>query len=453
MRVRTQLSVLIGAVMCLSGCVGGSNGGFGQSFAQSLSLSKVEPVASSKGDMTSDATEASAPSLTAANSGDSSPIISDLLSRQSVLPKGSAYDRVAEAVLSTSSGVAEAELRASKMRSVARSKNWLPTIGPSISLDALGKVAAGLLVDMTLYDNGKRKAERAFAAADVEVSAVALSQDMNDRLYEGLTLYITISEAREKAGMAERGLGRMHEFNRVVTERVKGGASSLSDQRVVRSIISEMEHEARTHREAEDSARAELAALTGGATLPSLEQATGVALPPSGLTSLDVLRAEAEAKRAVAEAQAERAAMLPTLSASTILGQSKSSSVDYAGAGLGLGTSAEMDASRAREAAATAAIGKARETAARRDARLTSHLTALRRQERDAADLVQQTRANYRIFQDQFEAGQKSVMDVLNVYEQMIREELKHIDLKYEIALTELEIARVNGALTDGASI
>ena len=370
MTVRTQLSILIGAAMCLSACVG-SSGMLG-------GLSDIKPVATLKGEGT--ASNSTTPSLTAANTDTNSPIISDLLSRRSVLRDGSAYDRVAEA-----------ELRASKMRAVARSKNWLPTIGPSISLDALGQVAAGLLVDMTLYDNGKRRAERAFAAADVEVSAVALSQDMNDRLYEGLTLYITISEAREKAGMAERGLGRMNEFNRVVTERVKGGASSLSDQRVVRSIISEMEHEARTHREAEDSARAELAALTGGAALPALDQATGVALPPSGLTSLEVMRAEAEAKRAVAEAQAERAAMLPTLSASTLLGQGNSSSVDYAGAGLGLGTSAEMEASRAREAAATAAIDKARETAARRDARLTNHLTALRRQERDAADLVQQT--------------------------------------------------------------
>ncbi|WP_177213181.1 TolC family protein [Celeribacter neptunius] len=452
MKARAQLSSVIGAalVVCtaLSGCVGGSDDGF--------NLSNMRPAAFFKSDdagTVAAAKDPSVPTLTAANSGEASPIISDLISRHSVLVPGSAYAEVARAVLATSSGLAAAELRASKMRAVARSKNWLPTIGPSISLDALGKVAAGLLVDVALYDNGKRKAERAFAAADVEVSAVALSQDMNDRLEEGLTLYITISEAREKAGMAERGLGRMREFNRVVSERVKGGASSLSDQRVVRSIISDMEDEARTHREAEDSARVELAALTDHATLPELNQAMGINAPAGDAAALSVLRAEAEAKRTVAEAQAERAAMLPTLSASTILGQDKSSSVDYGGAGLGLGTSAEMEASRTRELAAAASVDKAREQAARTAARLDSRLTALRRQERDAAGLVEQTRANYRIFQDQFEAGQKSVMDVLNVYEQMIREELNHIDLKYDIALTELEIARISGALADGASI
>ncbi|PTQ73312.1 TolC family protein [Celeribacter persicus] len=452
MSARPQFGIVIGALMAsamgLGGCVAGSTSGRG--------LSSVSPVAlfkTDRFDTASGTTPTPTHALSAANEGEGSPLISDLLARQSVLPAGSAYDRVASAVLATSSGVAQAELRASKMRAVAREKNWLPTIGPEISLTSLGKLAGGLLVEAALYDNGKRKAERAFAAADVEVSAVALSQDMNDRVYDGLTLYITISEAREKADMAERGLGRMREFNRVVTERVKGGASSLSDQRVVRSIISEMEHEARTHREAETSAREELGSFTGGANLPVMEQVMGIALPASSLIPLDVLRAEAEAKRTVAEAQAERAAMLPTLSASTLLGQSNSSGLSYEGGGLGLGTAAEIEASRAREAAAQATVTQARETAARRAARAESKLTALRRQERDAADLVQQTRANYRIFQDQFEAGQKSVMDVLNVYEQMIREELKHIDLKYEIALTELEIARDKGALAEGQSI
>lgn len=439
--------------VCLSGCSGGTDGaGRGLS---TLGLSNLNPVAyfsesSAAKQAAQDPTQAS---LSAANSGAESEIISDLIARHSVLAPGSAYDTVAEAVLATSSGLAEAELRASKMRAVARSHNWLPTIGPSISLTSLGTVAAGLLVDVTLYDNGKRKAERAFAAADVEVSAVALSQDVNDRLYEGLTLYITISEAREKAGMATRGLGRMQEFNRVVTERVKGGASSLSDQRVVRSIISEMQHEAATHREAGESAEAELATLTGAANLPALDQATGVPAPTLSVPQLSVLRAEAEAKRTVAEAQAARAGLLPSLSAGTILGQSNSSSIDYAGEGLGLGTSAEMEALKARERAAEAQVGQAREEANRKRARLDSRLSALRRQERDAAGLVEQTRANYRIFQDQFEAGQKSVMDVLNVYEQMIREELKHIDLKYEIALSELEMARLYGALADGADI
>ena len=441
-----KLGLVASAFALLSGCVGETSG---------LNLAQLKPAALLKGDDASIGAvkDPGTPSLSAANNGAQSELISSLIARQSTLAPGGAYDQVADAVLATSSGVAAAELRASKMRAIARSKNWLPTIGPSISLNALGEVAAGLLVDQVLYDNGKRKAEREFAAADVEVSAVALSQDVNDRLHQGLSLYVTTAEAREKADMATRGLGRMREFNRVVTERVKGGASSLSDQRVVRSKLTEMEHEAATHREAEQSARAELGSMTAQANVPTLSKATGIALPAAGLSHLDVIRARAEAKRAAAEARAERAALLPTLSVGGVLGQKDSARAGYEGSGLGLGTGAELEASRAREAAAQAQIAQAEEDASRHRARYDSQLSALRRQERDAAELVQQTRANYRIFQDQFEAGQKSVMDVLNVYEQMIREELKHIDLKYEIVHTELEVARMVGVLANGGDI
>ena len=450
MRARLKTVLLLGAAALLAGCMEGVPA-LGR-------LSELQPVALFKGDGTTtqgtvrEAQDTSLSTLTAANAGTPSPIISALQTRRSVLTPNSPYAQVAQAVIATSSGVAEAELRASKLRAIARSKNWLPTIGPSISLNALGELAAGLLVEQVIYDNGKRRAERAFAAADVEVSAVALSQDVNDRLAAGLTLYLSETEAREKAQMAERGLGRMREFDRVVTARVSGGLSSLSDQRVVRSAIAELEQETSTHFEAAESARAELASLTGYAELPALDQAIGIGRV-ADLAPLDVVRAEAEAVRAVAEAQVERAGLKPALTASGLIGTAPDANLTIGGAPLGFGTQAEIEASRAREAAAKAQIAKARETAARREARLTSRLTALQRQERDAADLVQQTRANYRLFQDQFEAGQKTVMDVMNVYRQMIREELKHIDLKYEIVLTQLELARASGALANGADI
>ncbi|WP_417249628.1 TolC family protein [Celeribacter sp.] len=447
---RLALSMALGAVLTLSGCMD----------APVLSgLSDVKPVAFVRdkvgaiGTGTADV-DPDAPALTAAADGTGSEVIADLISRRSVLEPGSNYATLASALLDTSSGVAQAELRAAKMRAVARDKNWLPTIGPSISLNSLGELAAGLILDQVIYDNGKRKAERAFAAADVEVSAVALTQDANDRVYEGLMLLVTASEANAKAEMAERGLGRMREFNRVVTERVRGGVSSLSDQRVVRTKITTMEQEVATHREARDAAEAELRSMAGGYDVSRMSQAVGLRLPSSDLEPLTVIRAQAEAKRTRAEAEVERAGLLPSLSASTILGQKDSSDITYGGAAtLGLGTSAEMAASTARADAADAAVQRAREEAERTRARFESRLAALTRQERDVAEIAQQSRANYRLFQDQFDAGKKTVMDVLSVYEQMVRDELQHIDIKYEIVLTQLEAARLAGALANGVEI
>ncbi len=445
MRKGLSICIVIGATTALSGCMD----------APVMSkLSEVRPVAFMRDQMAATpAVDAGASQLAAANTDTGSDIISGLIARRSVLDAGSPYDQLASTLLETSSGVAQAELRAAKMRSVSRDKNWLPTIGPSISLTSLGEFAAGLLINQVLYDNGKKKAEREFAAADVEVAAVALAQDENDRVHSGLELLVVAAEAREKSVMATSGLGRMREFNRVVSERVRGGLSSLADERVVHSKISEMEHEAATHREARDSAIDELGAMMSGHSVPELTEPRGIKLSSSSLESLDVVRARAEAKRAAAEARVERASLLPALSATGVLGNNGSASLDYEGSGLGLGTRAEMDASKAREEASLALVGRAQETAARQRSRLESSLEALQRKERDAADLVQQSRSNYRLFQDQFEAGKKTVMDVLNVYEQMIRDELKHIDVKYDIVQTQLEAARLAGTLANGAEI
>ena len=67
-----------------------------------------------------------------------SAVIDALRSRQTVLPPGGTYARIADAVLNASSGAAEAELRMARLKAEARSKNWLPSIGPTVSLTSPG---------------------------------------------------------------------------------------------------------------------------------------------------------------------------------------------------------------------------------------------------------------------------------------------------------------------------
>jgi adhesin transport system outer membrane protein len=117
-----------------------------------------------------------------------SPIIAALLERRSLLEEGSIYREVGEAAISASARASEAELISAKLRAEAKAKNWLPTIGPSVSLTDLGDLVAGILVEQILFDNGRRKAEREFAAADVEVAAVNLSIDMNTRVQTAVGL-------------------------------------------------------------------------------------------------------------------------------------------------------------------------------------------------------------------------------------------------------------------------
>jgi adhesin transport system outer membrane protein len=98
-------------------------------------------------------------------------LIRDLQSRNSVLPAGGPFSVIAEQVLAASKGAAAAELRVAQLKAEAQSKNWLPQIGPTVSLSSLSGLVAGLALTQPLLDNGRRKAERDFAAADVEVAA------------------------------------------------------------------------------------------------------------------------------------------------------------------------------------------------------------------------------------------------------------------------------------------
>ena len=66
--------------------------------------------------------------------------IENLMARPSVIQPGSPFDAVAKAVLATHARTAEAELRSARLRARAASKNWLPRIGPNISLTSMSEL-------------------------------------------------------------------------------------------------------------------------------------------------------------------------------------------------------------------------------------------------------------------------------------------------------------------------
>src|SRR6056297_1832587 len=156
-----------------------------------------------------------------------SPVISALQARRSVIPPGSPYAKIVDPVLAANSRPAEAELRSARLRARAASKNWLPKIGPNISLTSLSDVIAQLVVEQLLFDNGGKKAERAFAKADVEVAAVTLAEDVNERVFQALSLYLDASRARERLAWEARTLEDMSRFEWIMSERVKGGVSDM----------------------------------------------------------------------------------------------------------------------------------------------------------------------------------------------------------------------------------
>ncbi|MEO0773767.1 MAG: TolC family protein, partial [Pseudomonadota bacterium] len=233
------------------------------------------------------------------------------------------------------------------------------------------------------------------------------------------------------------------------------GVSDRADQRVVESKINAMKSSKSTAQEVAATAQAELRAMTGQSFDLTLPGRVSLGAPAGGAAMLSVLKAEAEAGRSVAEAKVRRAGLLPGVSASVDV--SDSDVVGALGTGLetplGFGTPAQMRAIEASKETAARRVGEAQETADRSESRLRQRLISFQRQEAEAKQLAEQSRVTYRLFQRQFEAGQRSVMDVINIYEQLVDREREHVDAKYEVILIQLELARDFGLLADGDKI
>ena len=382
-----------------------------------------------------------------------SQIIQGLAARRSALPSGSSFDKVATAVLAANARAAESELRSARLRSEAASKNWLPRIGPQISLSSLGSIVANLVVDQVLFDNGRKKGEREFAIADVEVAAVTLAQDTNDRVNTALSLYTDAVEAREKVALAQASLQDMGHFAWIMNERVKGGVSDASELNILNQKLSEISADQTANAERAATSIAELNAMS----IQPLSALRGI--PKFNVSSTDaqplrVVLAEAEKTRAIASAKIERASNLPGLSAGGTVGKNSTFGLKVkSDTLLGLGTGATLQAIETTKEAAGRRVAQANEDANRQLRKLEGQIAAKSRQAAEAFLLTDQARKNLDLFQAQYDGGQRQVIDVVRVYETFARQQQAEVTLKYEAIRLKLEMAQILGILADGDAI
>ncbi|MFD1341631.1 TolC family protein [Litorisediminicola beolgyonensis] len=435
------------ATLALSGCLGSVSPEAATRFGQSP-LAESPAAASTPADLSTDA-QTPEPQSTEYRS----PLISDLVARRSVLVPGSSYAEVAASVMAADARVAEAELRAAELRRKAADKNWLPTIGPRITLTGLGDVVSDLVLNQVLFDHGRKEAERERARGEVELAAVDLVEDGNDRVHDALTLYLDREEGREASAHFDRALGDMSRFEHVMLRRVEGGVSDPSDLNILRQKLADIRANRDRAKERALSAEAELAAMSAR-PLSDLHGIGSVA-PSSPVDPLAVRRAEAERDIAVAQVRIDRAAHLPGLSASAAFdGRETQSALGVeAETGFGFGTPASLEALEARKEAAVKRVAEAREDANRRLASLERDRSALKRQGEEAEGLTRAAKANLDQFQKQYDYGQRRVMDVVGVYETYASALESAIDLKYRLARTDIAIAHMRGQLVDGGAL
>ena len=381
-----------------------------------------------------------------------SAIILSLQSRSSAIRPGTAYATIAAATLASDARVAEAELRAARLRSAATDKNWMPSIGPAISLTSLGDMVANLVVEAVIFDNGKKKAERAMARAEVEVAAVSLVSDGNERVYEALDLYLTALEGGESQRLSREALLDMRRFRWIMNERVKGGVSDMSDLTIIAQKIAEIESSMKDAQDKRDTALAELSAMTDR----DLSDLTGIGaldMSAGNIETLGVVVAKVQSKRDQAAADMERAGNLPSIVASASGGSN-----DVVG---GIRTEGLFDFGRkdrnqaldAEEEALARRVKEAEENSQRKIRSYEAKLTAAQRAYKEAVRLSKQAKSNLDLFQSQYEAGQRQVMDVVGVYETFARQQHTMNTQRFLAAKYEVLIAREYGVLVAGKQL
>jgi len=381
-----------------------------------------------------------------------SAIIQSLQSRSSAIRPGTAYATIAAATLASDARVAEAELRAARLRSAATNKNWMPSIGPAISLTSLGDMVANLVVEAVIFDNGKKKAERAMARAEVEVAAVSLVSDGNERVYEALDLYLTALEGGESRRLSREALLDMRRFRWIMNERVKGGVSDMSDLTILAQKIAEIESSMKDAQDKRDTALAELSAMTDR----DLSNLTGIGaldMSAGNIETLGVVAAKVQSKRDQAAADMERAGNLPSIVASASGGSN-----DVVG---GIRTEGLFDFGRkdrnqaldAEEEALARRVKEAEESSQRKIRSYEAKLTAAQRAYQEAVRLSKQAKSNLDLFQSQYEAGQRQVMDVVGVYETFARQQHTMNTQRFLAAKYEVLIAREYGVLVAGKQL
>lgn len=383
-----------------------------------------------------------------------SPIIASLQQRRSILPPSGPYGQLGAAILAANSGAAAAEFRMAQLKAEAKSKNWLPQLGPSVSLSSLSGMVASLALNQPLIDNGRRKAERDFARADVEVAAVALSVAMNQRVYEGLQYYVQAQRAQAQAAVSSAAVTRLSGFESMMQTRVEGGISDMSEKNVISQRAAEMQATVAADIDSANTALGQLSAMVGRPVtgLSGLDDLAQITTAP---VALSVLRRQSEGKRALAGAAMSRADMLPGLTAS-VEGTQAGVNQGVRLTGLGLlqpGASATMQAIAQTAQVVDAQNADAADAANRRLLTLSGEINTLMGREVQGARVLAQTESNLDLFTEHYKVGRSSLLELVGQYDAFARLKRDQVSLRYEIALRHLEMARDLGLLVDGSQL
>jgi outer membrane protein TolC len=384
-----------------------------------------------------------------------------VISREARLPAslaGSDFGRaVAQAVTTSPTlGRGQAALREAEAGLLAESGAFLPQVSVGLrpkNAGGFGVTSFGAISQL-LYDGGASEARQTAAQARV-LGGLAGRLDAGSRAaLTAVEAWASVATARALVAASEASLASLEATTAQIEERLAGGLGSSAETFTARSRLANDRAAVVAARSEVIRADAVFREVFGRAPLP------GLALPPRSPSAPDggseesptLRRAEAEVLAAQAEHAAALAGRVPTLSVSV-------SAIPGARAVTGLTSEQLLSPSRgrtARVAAAEARIDARRVDldATRRELEsrlriLSAELGAVADRLTAARAATEANRANLDLARDQFTAGRRSLIELLDAEREALASERQQTLVEHDQAVLGYAVLAATGDILD----
>lgn len=381
-------------------------------------------------------------------------VIASLQSRGSVSKDGSVCKKIEQITLENASVNSKETLRIRRLEAESRSKNWLPQIGPDVSLTSLGNVVGSILVDLVLYDTGGKRAERELAVADVELAAVGYAIELNDLVAEAIIYNIEMSEIDAEIAISKKEAAKLKKYLEIARTRIAGGLSDSSDEKMLSIKIAEVSQKIEALNARRQATSDQLALIAPGVE-GLANEVHCISLPTSLPTSLRLEYAKAESNADLSEAMMLKAGLLPSIKAqSRITSEGVTGGVGLGlGAPIGIGTPSNIQKAKALTEAATKRLANTEREIARKMAKQDAEKRELKVQRDSNSSLLRNSEEIYYFAEQQYDLGRKSLADLTISFQNFNNLQREDVRIDHEIARIEVRQAADAGLLADGSNI
>lgn len=308
-----------------------------------------------------------------------------------------------------------------------------------------------------------RQSRTSLASADIGIARANAELQKYDLLYEVALAYLAIQKADADLQVAQERAGVAREIVVTVQRRVDAARDPLMAGAKAQTVLADAEIAVQSARHVSEAAKARLASFWGGDTAFSVDVGSfgiAIAMPPSGaLAAPEMALAEAEAGRATAVMEVERARAVqdPTISAGFRYFHEYSEVALVVGFSIPLGLSDQNEGAIARAQADRSRLrfeGEALRRNIEREAGTARAQMGIARAEVEAIDarLLPSAEQALAYAREGYAAGGFSYLDVLDAQRLVVNARLQRNSALHSFHRARVALARLTGARAEGSA-